>query len=87
MSAIDDIKKAIESKKTVVGTERVLKGLKNGEISTVYVTVNTPEDVKEDITHYAELSSAKVVKLKHPNDELGALCKKPFSISVLGISK
>lgn len=87
MSAIDEIKKAIEKGKTVFGTERVMKGLKKGEIATAYVTSNAPEEVKEEIKHYAELSGAKTVDLKYPNDELGALCKKPFPISVLGISK
>lgn len=87
MSAVDDIKKAIEKEKVIFGTERVLKGLKKGEIDTVYVTVNAPDEVKEDVAHYSGLSGAKVVDMKQPNDELGALCKKPFSISVLGISK
>lgn len=87
MSSIDDIKKAIESDKAVVGTQRVLKGLKLGNIASVYMTTNVPKDVLEDIKHYSELSNTEVIELDVPNDELGTLCKKPFSISVLGIAK
>ena len=87
MTAIDNIKKAIESGKAVIGTERVVKGLKKGELMKVYVSANCPADVKESVEYYSKLSKAKVVRLKVPNDELGTLCKKPFSISVLGIVK
>ncbi len=87
MTTIDNIKKAIAGKKAIIGTDRVIKGLKRGELVKVYLSVNCPSDVKESIEYYAKLSGAKIVKLKVPNDELGTLCKKPFSISVLGIVK
>lgn len=87
MSSINDIKKAIEEKKAIVGTERVIKMIKKGELIKVYLSVNCPAEVKESIEYYAKLSKTEVIKLKVPNDELGTLCKKPYSISVLGIVK
>ncbi len=84
---IDEIRKIIKDQKAVVGTKEVIKNLKLGKITKVYVTTNCPEDVKEDIMHYADISKAEVVQLKQPNDELGVLCKKPYSISVLGLVK
>ncbi len=85
MSAIEDIRTAMKDGKLVVGTKEVLKGLKLGKIPKVFVSINCPDDVKESISHYAEISGAEVVQLKQPNDELGVVCKKPYSISVLGI--
>ncbi len=87
MSNIDEIKKALKEDKAVVGTDRVIKNLKLGNVSKVFLTSNVPEEVKSDIGYYSGLSKSEVVGLDIPNDELGTVCKKPFSISVLGILK
>ncbi|MBR9691294.1 50S ribosomal protein L30 [Candidatus Woesearchaeota archaeon] len=84
---IDDIKKIIKEGKAVIGTNDVMKSLKLGKISKVYITINCPDSVKDDIKYYASLSGAEVVQLKQPNDELGIVCKKPFAISVIGLIK
>ncbi len=86
-SAADEIRKKIEEKKIVIGTERTIKNLKLGKIEKVYVTKNCPDDVKKDIEHYAKLGKANVVNLKYSNEELGIICKKPFSISVVSMVK
>ena len=84
---IEEIRKIVKEGKAVIGTKEVLSQLKLGKISKVYVTANCPEKIKKDIEHYAGLSDAKIVQLDQPNDELGVVCKKPFSISVLGLAK
>lgn len=85
--AISEIKKALKEGKAIIGTERTLKDLKLGKVSKIYLTSNCPEDVEEDVKYYSKLAKVEVVKLKQPNDELGALCKKPFSVSVLSVVK
>ena len=87
MAAIDDIKKVVKEGKAVIGTGAVLKNLKLGKLIKVFVTVNCPADVKESVKHYAELAKVDVVQLKQPNTELGTVCKKPFSISLLGVKR
>lgn len=82
---IAEIKKLLKAKNIIIGTERTLKGLKLGKISKVYLSANCSEKVKDSIEHYSKFGKVSVVKLKYPNDELGVLCKKPFSISVLGV--
>ncbi|MBI4441031.1 ribosomal L7Ae/L30e/S12e/Gadd45 family protein [Candidatus Woesearchaeota archaeon] len=82
---IADIKKALEDKKIIIGTERTIKALKEGHVRTVYVTKNCPNQVKNDIAYYGKLAAADIIQLEQPNDELGALCRKPFSVSVVGI--
>ena len=83
--AISEIKKAIKEKKAVIGTEQTIKSLKLGRLQKVYITANCPKTVREDIEHYTKLSGCATEELKVPNDELGVLCKKPFSISVIGL--
>ena len=85
--SINEIRKIIKDEKAVVGTKEVIKNLKLGKLKKVYLSSNCPSDVKDDILHYADISKAEVVQLKQPNDELGVLCKKPYSISILGLVK
>lgn len=82
-----DIRKLIEDKKLIIGTEIVIKKLKSGKISKVFLTTNCPKEVKEDIERYSSIAKAEVAQLDIPNDELGIICKKPFSISIVGSVK
>ncbi len=81
------IRKLAESGKLVIGTARTVKQLKQGRIKAVYITSNCPDSVRENVKKYAGLSKADVVEIELPNEELGVVCKKPFSISIAGIVK
>ena len=81
-----DIKKLVAADNVVIGTDETIENLKLGKVQTVVVSSNCPESVVEDINHYAKLSEAEVVVTQYPNEELGVICKKPFSISVLSIT-
>jgi large subunit ribosomal protein L30e len=82
---IEEVKKLIKQKKVVIGSERALKSLRQNKLAKVMLAVNCKKETLETVMHYAKINQAEVVTLKYPNDELGVLCKKPFSISVLGI--
>lgn len=82
---IVEIRKLLKGKDIIIGSEKTLKNLKLGKISKVYLSSNCSEKVRDSIKHYSKLSKTSVVNLRCLNDELGILCKKPFSISVLGV--
>ena len=82
-----DIKKLLKTDKLIIGTDRVVKGLRKGTLSMIYMSSNCPEDIRNEVEHYSKLTETKSEKLKEPNDELGAVCKKSFSISLLGVLK
>lgn len=84
---MEDIKKLVKDKKVFIGTQQTMKNLKTGKVAKVFLTSNCPEDVKDDIKHYAKISGTEVAELDIPNDELGVMCRKQFPISVLGIIK
>lgn len=84
---VSEIKKGMEEGSLTIGTDKTMKSLKLGKLSKVFVTSNCSDIVKEDISHYAKLSESEIVELDFPNDELGLICKKPFSISILGLLK
>ena len=82
-----EIKKLIKSKKVVIGTERTIKALKLGRVEKVIISSNCSETVLNDLSYYAGLGKTETIKVSYPNNELGVICKKPFSISVLSILK
>ena len=82
-----EIKKMLKLGNIIIGTERTIKSLKLGRIAKVLVSSNCPAKVEKDISYYVGLSGAELHKLDYPNDELGVICKKPFSISVLALTK
>ena len=82
-----DIKKLLKEKNVVIGTERTIKNLKLGKVEKLIISSNCSEKTVEDITYYAGLSNAETIKVDYSNEELGVICKKPFSISVLAVLK
>ena len=86
MSA-EEIKKGIESGKVVMGLKETIKNMKLGKISKVFLSNNCPESAKKDIETYSKMSEATFEVLDRSNEEMGIICKKPFSISVLSILK
>lgn len=85
--SIAEIKKHLKTKNLVIGTEKTLKALKNNELVKVFLASNAPEQLVKDIEYYASISKIGVEKLGIPNDELGTVCKKPFSIVCIGMKK
>ena len=82
-----EIKKLVKTKNLVIGTERTIKNLKLGKVEKIIISSNCAEKVVDDLNYYVGLSKAETLKVNYPNDELGVICKKPFSISVLSILK
>lgn len=84
---VTEIKKAVEVGKIVIGTERTLKSLKLGNLKKIFLANNCPQRTKDDVDYYSKLANVEVVNLEEPNEELGTICKKQYSISVLSIPK
>ena len=78
---------ALKSKKTIFGAERTMKLLKKDKLKAVFLASNTKEDLKEDFGHYAKIGNVELVELDMKNKEVGIYCRKPFSVSVVGLEK
>ena len=46
-----------------------------------------PDETKKDLQHYAKIVKVEGLHLKNSNKEIGIMCKKQFSISVVGVLK
>jgi large subunit ribosomal protein L30e len=84
---LEVIKKDLEKGKAILGLERTIKELKKGNLEKIYLSSNISEKVKEDIMYYSSLQKIEIIELDIPNDELGIVCKKPFSVSIVGVLK
>jgi large subunit ribosomal protein L30e len=87
MTSATEIRKLLKSEKLVIGTDNTMKQLKKGKLQKILLASNCEEKTEKDIEYYAKMSETEVVKTDILNDELGTICKKPFSISVLGVLK
>ncbi len=85
MDEIVEIKKLLKEERLVMGKDEVLKGLRGSSVKKVFMAKNTPEDLKQDVNHYAEIAGVEVVELKQDNAELGDICKRPHYIAVLAV--
>ena len=84
---IDEIKKEIKIGKLVIGTRSSLKELKNGKLRKVFLSSNCPDNIKTEVHKLGQVFSTEIEVLTVPNDELGTICKKQFSISIIGEKK
>ncbi|MBT3940501.1 hypothetical protein HOD83_01915 [Candidatus Woesearchaeota archaeon] len=74
-----------DKKKLVFGKAETLRILKEGKLAEVFLTTNLND--KESYKRLAALTDTKVNVIKQTNDELGALCRKPYAISIIGLKK
>ena len=82
-----DIKKDLKTRKIIIGTRVVMKNLKLNKLEKIYIASNCNAISKKELEYYSKLLKIQVIKLKQPNDELGVICKKQYSISMLGVLK
>lgn len=84
---LNEIKKLLKQGKLIIGTNNTLKKLRTNKLEKIWLSSNVPERVKEDIINYSKLNNVEVIDLDIANDELGVICKKPFSVSVASLIK
>ncbi|MEK6966998.1 MAG: ribosomal L7Ae/L30e/S12e/Gadd45 family protein [Nanoarchaeota archaeon] len=87
MDVLEDIKKELKTDKLIYGAKEVLDLIHQGKIGRVFLASNCPKGLTSDFEHASNLFGVQIEKLLVPNDELGVVCKKQYSISVLGEKK
>lgn len=83
-----ELKDALKTKsKVLIGTARTLKAVRDEKIKEVFVSSNYPAPELEHLTNEAKAWNFKVNKLKINSEELGAQCRRPHSVAMIGILK
>ncbi len=87
MNVEKSIRTAVDTGEAVLGERNTLKGLRAGKFKLAIVASNCKAEAKEDLMRHASINEVFVYEYPGSTLELGSVCGKPFSISMLGISE
>lgn len=79
------IKNAVRDDRIILGYNRVIKEVKTKKPKLIIYANNIPKDKLENIIHNAKLTKVDVQEYPDDSVNLGLVCGKPFSVSVLAI--
>jgi len=71
--------------KTSVGTRSVVSALLTASPKLVLISGNCPNDVKERVVYYSQLSQTPCLITEEKSTELGSICGKPFPVSAVAV--
>ncbi len=76
-----DVHEMLQKKRKAIGAKMTLKNAKKGKVKTAVIASNCPISTKK------KLKSLKVdvLKFRGSSKELGIICGKPFTVSVVGL--
>ncbi|MEA3229603.1 MAG: ribosomal L7Ae/L30e/S12e/Gadd45 family protein [archaeon] len=81
------IKKAAEDDGLVIGVKSVIAKAQLRGLNDIILSSNCPDVLVSNVSHVAELSEIPVERFNKNSRDLGEICRKPFTIAVLGILK
>ncbi len=79
------IRIAVDTGKVSYGTDSAKQALLNKQAKLVIIAENAPQDIKEDINRYAEISEVPVLEFSGSSLDLGAVCGRPHFVATLTI--
>lgn len=84
---VGELKKLAAADALIIGAERTLKELKRGTLARVFLASNCAASMRASVQRYCAISKVPFEELSQDDTEIGVLCKKQFSISVVGVKK
>jgi large subunit ribosomal protein L30e len=71
--------------KVSFGANTALQNAKTGKAKMIVLATNCPQDIKEQIEYYGEISKVPVITYKGGSMDLAEVCGKLFIISAMSI--
>ena len=81
------IRVAVDTGKVILGSNKSIQAIKLGNGELVVMAANAPKNLKEDVEIYSNLSEIPVHIFDGSSVDLGSICGKPFTVSVLVIQE
>ncbi len=81
----NDIRLAVDSGKAVFGVKESVDSIMASKAKAVVVSSSNKKDRINDIMHLAKISEVQVIVFQGNPMNLGVVCGKPYSVSVLSI--
>lgn len=82
MDVSKEIRRAVDTGKVCFGSRESEKSILKGSAQLIILSSNAPKQVSERFKHYSKISNVPVFEFKGTGLELGAVCGKPFVVSV-----
>ena len=82
-----EIVDALKEKKLLIGRKAVQQNLLLDAVKEIFLSANCQKDLKNEIKALAEIARLPVTELAQTSEEIGAICKKSFIISVAAVKK
>ena len=86
-SSLESELKKIPEEKIIIGSNKVLKELRKGNVKKIYLASNIPKDKESELKHLSNISKTEIHKSELNSKYLGPLVKKMFNVLVIGIKK
>lgn len=76
---------ARKSGETRLGIKAAIKSVKLNEAKLVVIASNAPQEEKEDLKYYANLSNIPVYEYPKTSQDLGVVCGRPHLTAAISI--
>ncbi len=80
-----DIRLAVDSGITEIGANRVLKSIRDNTAKLVIMAEKGKKESILEVEHLAKITKTKVIALSETPAGLGAICGKPYPVSMISI--
>ncbi|MCD6590197.1 ribosomal L7Ae/L30e/S12e/Gadd45 family protein [Candidatus Woesearchaeota archaeon] len=80
-----EIQTLLNENKLILGQRETEKALYRKEISKILLASNAVDELRKRYEAYAKQGLIELEVLDMDSEELGVICKKPFTIMVIGI--
>ena len=81
------IKEKMKQEKVLLGYKSVMKSLKTSRPEVIVYANNLPDERRKMLEHNAKISNVEIKEYPNDSVNLGLVCGKPFSVSVLAIKR
>lgn len=85
MNIEKELKIAISTGNVILGKNKALKSIMNGQAKGVVLAKNIPKSLEEDVLHLSKVFNIKVIRFDGNYTRLGVACGKPYGVSVIAI--
>ena len=76
---------ALKTGKVVIGFNKTKKTIQKGKPKLVIIASNAPSEISEEIKYFCKLANVPYYIYNGSGYELGAVCGKPFIVSVMAV--
>ncbi len=80
-----NIRLAVDSGKVALGVNEVLSSIRGNKAKLVVAASKNKKEILQDVQHISKVANVKIILYEGDTMQLGAICGKPYSVSVLSI--